>query len=486
MSSESRRNCQRQQALLKLEGQKLFAITASGGLLSSFGGLLPVAKIGQASGLLSLAASKIPEWRSPDWVDFNIEELLSQRAFLAACGFPDAIDCSFFKDDPVLKSILLKEPDQRPLASQSTHTRLEQSISEDAIKAIEAFPLEFFFTQHKHAPRALTIYVDGTAIRTFGAQEKSIYRGGDKYKQTQYFPLIATADSGDLLLAQLRKGTDAEACSRPAISNMLLTIKEKWPATKLTVVLDTGFNSPQLLSELEAEGISYIIGYPATSSVKSKIKDLIELVEEEFRAEFGEPLYIGKKGAKAWQKEHERIRLLPTAQRMEAEKKMTARHTRVVWAGLHNGVNWGEDRMVVHRVDYTDKGIDIRCVVTNVEGSLPEVIYEEQYCRRARIEMFIKENKSHCKVPLSCQTFTANQFRLSLIQSLAYMLLHLTRRELPPSKRNISIATVRNNFVLVPVLILSNPRRLLWQLSSVHPASLSVIQLARKLHARTA
>lgn len=486
MSSKSKRNRRGQQALLKLEGQKLFTITGSGGLLSSFGGLLPVAKIAQASGLLSLAASKIPEWREHTLVDFKIEQLVSQRVFLATCGLGDAIDCSFFKNDPALKSILLKEPDERPLASQSTHTRLEQSISEETIKAIEALPLEFFFSQHKHTPKTLTIYFDGTAIRTYGAQEKSIYRGGDKYRQTQYFPLIATADSGELLLAQLRQGSDAEACSRPAISHLLLTIKEKWPTTKLTVVLDTGFNSPQLLSELEEEGISYVIGYPATSSVKSKIKDLIELVEEDFRKEFGEPLYMGKKGAAAWQKEHQRIRLLPASERMEAEKTMKSRHTRVVWAGLHNGVNWGEDRMVVNRVDYTDKGIDIRCVVTNVDGSLPEAIYEEQYCRRARIEMFIKENKSHCKVPLSCQTFTANQFRFSLIQSLTYMLLHMTRRELPPSKRNISIPTVRNTFVLAPVHILSTPRRLLWQLSSIHPASQQVTQLARKLHARTA
>jgi hypothetical protein len=229
------------------------------------------------------------------------------------------------------------------------------------------------------------------------------------------------------------------------------------------------------------------IHYPATSSVKSKIADIMKSAEKDFRKTHGEPKYIGKKGKEQWQQDHERTRSLPTEERMEAEKEMAKRHVRWVYQDDHNGVNWdGVERPVIHRVDYTDKGLDIRCVVTNIKkGGSAESIYENYYCRRARIETFIKENKSQCKVPLSCQKFTANQFRFTGLQGLTYMLLHLMRKELPVDQRNISLNTVRKQLLLVPVQVLISPRRLHWRLSSVHPHTHSVIRMARKLHART-
>lgn len=486
MSSKFRRKSGRQQATLKLEGQKLFSIDDDGGLLSSMGGLPAAARIAQDSGLIQMAAQRISEWRKLDAVKIPISFLLNQRVLLATSGLPDAIDCSFFKNDPALKSALGEAPDGLPLPSQSSHSRLEENVSESTIESLEAFPLDFFFTQFVHAPRSLTIYFDGTAIRTFGAQQKSTYRGGKKYRQTQYFPLIATTDGGDLLLAQLREGGFSDAKSTDTVMKLLRDIKSKWNHIQLTVVMDTGFNSPELLAALEKENILYAIGYPATSSVQSRIKDMIKSVEKDFRKTHGAPLYIDKDWKERWQEEHERIRSLPTVERMAAEKEASSRHVRWVYQSDHNGVNWDHDRPVIHRIDFTDKGLDVRCVVTNIKNGSAESIYDDFYCRRARIETFIKENKSHCKVPLSCQKFTANQFRFTALQGLSYMLLHLMRAELPETLRKISLNTVRKTLLLIPVRIMVSPRRLHWKLSSVHPNTQTVIQMARKLHARTA
>lgn len=486
MSSESRRNRSRHQAILKIEGQNLFKIDDDGGLLSNFGGLPVAARVAQNSGLLEMAAERIPEWRNPDTAMFPIEALLSQRVFLTSCGFPDAIDCSFFKDDPALKSALKEEPDGPPLSSQSTQTRMEDNISESTVEALEALPLDFFFSQFEHVPRALMLYFDGSAIRTFGAQQKSTYRGGKKYSQTQYFPLIATTDGGDLLLAQLREGGHSDAKSVETIMKLLRDIRAKWKHVELTVVMDTGFNSPELLTELEKEKILYVIGYPATSSVQSKIKDMIKSVENDFRKTYGAPLYTDKDWKKSWQIEHERVRSLPTEQRMVAEREMASRHVRWVYQIDHDGVNWEHDRTVINRIDFTDKGIDIRCVVTNVKNGSAESVYDDFYCRRARIETFIKENKSHCKVPLSCQKFTSNQFRFTALQGLSYMLLHQMRKELPETNQKISLNTIRKTLLLIPVRITASTRRLHWHLSSVHLHSKTVIQMARKLQARTA
>lgn len=425
----------------------------------------------------------VPEWRKERRVKHKKGRLLFQRLLLAACGFSDAIDCSFWKNDPALKAAVSEAIDGPALASQSTHSRMEKHVKAATIKRLEALPLEFFFQQHKHAPQKLTVYVDGVAIRTFGAQQNSTYRGGKKYSQNQFFPLQASTDGGDLLLAQLRKGGSADAHALPTIQNLLLNIRARWPATAIKLVVDTGFNSPELLDVLEAEKIEYACGYPATSSVRSKIPDVLKQVEAEFHKLHGEPKYIGPTKALAderWQAEHERIRKLPKKARMKAEKEQANRIVRNIFDIMHNGTGWDKERRLIVRVDYTDRGLDIRCVVTNKMLGLPECIYEDEYCRRARVEMFIKENKSHSKVPLSAQEFTANQFRFAL-QGLVYMLLHLVRKHLPVKQQHCSIATVRNKLILIPVLIESTERRIRWHLSSIHPSTPTVINMAKRL-----
>lgn len=483
MSSKSKRNRSRHQAKLKLFGQKIFNVDDQGGFLSNLGGLLPAARLAEDTRLIQSAAKLIPEWRDARYIDFSAVELLFQRVLLAVCGQPDAIDCSLFRDDPALKSSLCKAFGEL-LASQSTHTRMEQNIDAATIKAFESFPLQFFISQQKHAPQKLVIYVDGTAIRTYGSQEKSTWRGG--YAQTQYFPLLATTDAGALLLAQLREGGCHDSRSADAITKLVQDLKTAWPEVKLTIVMDTGFNSPGLLDSLDELKVQYVIGYPTMHSVKCKVKDVAKAAEKQFKKLYGEPLYMDRHANKRWQEEHQRIRSLPTAERTAAESEASARHYRIIYGISHNGVNWTKERPLLVRVDFTDKGLDIRSVVTNVEGSTAEAIYEEKYCRRSRIEMFIKENKSHCKVPLSCQSFTANQFRFTVIQGLAYMLMHSMRNELPASQNQIALSTLRNRFLLIPVRIIETDRRLHWQLSSVHPHTTTVIRLCKKLEARTA
>jgi len=486
MKRKSSGNHRRQQASLKIQGQKLFKIDNDGGLLSSFGGLPVAAKIAQDSRLVEKATNLISEWRNPHTVQFSKDLLLLQRVLLSSCGFPHQLDCSFFKDDPALKSALGADPRGPALPSQSTHSRFEDSVSLATIEALEAFPLNFFLDQFKHAPRSLTVYFDGTAIRTFGAQQKSTYRGGKKYSQTQYFPLIATTDRGDLLVAQLREGSHSDAKSKDTIIKLIHDIRAHWQHIHLTIVLDAGFNSAELIESLEKENVLYAIGYPCTSSVKSKIKDLTRSAESDFKKRFGEPRYIGKAGKARWQIDHETVRSMSTDERMEAENAMRSRHVRWVYQSEHDGKKWLRERPLIHRIDFTDKGLDIRCVVTNIRDGSAESIYDNYYCRRARVETFIKENKSHCKVPLSCQSFTANQFRFTAIQGLTYMLLHLMRQECPESQQNISLGTVRKRFLHIPVRILVSPRRLHWQLSSLHPQANSLIKMARKLHCRSA
>lgn len=482
MSTESTAPQPKRQAYLKLEDQKLLDIDFSGGLLSTFGGLPAAVKAAQKSGLIEKFVEVIPEWRKrPDLITFSIGELLEQRNCLVMTGNPGAIDCSMTKDDPALKSVLRQEPDGPPLASQSTHTRMEQAMTDEALDAMEGVFLQFFFEQHKHAPRKLGINIDSSAIRTYGSQQNSNFRGGDKYNQTQFFPIQANADDGSLLLAKLRDGCVSDAKMIEPIQHLVLDIKKHWPATGLTLRMDTGFNSPILLDFLDEEGVDYECGYPATSSVKSKVLDVTKEVEEEFRRDYGEPRYIGKGKSDRWNEDHQRIQALPAEQRMKEIEAMNARRVRRIVEEMHDGQGWDKERRLIIRVDYSDDGLDVRCVVTSKEHGLPESIYEDDYCtKRTMVETNIKENKSHSKVPLSCMEFNANRFRY-ILQGIAYQNLHLLRQQLPPSKRHISIATLRRDYLLIPVLIVSTPRRIRWRLSSTYRYQSNFVQIIEKL-----
>lgn len=485
MSTKSKRKKANQQGQLKLKGQKVFKMDAGGGLLSNLGGLPLLAKIAQDTGLVEMAAERIEEWRDPERVDHKREALLLQRVLLAASGLPDAIDCTYHKDDPALKSACGVEPDGPSLATQSTHTRKEKGLSEDSIKRLEALPLEYFFLSRNHTPRSMIVYLDGSAIRTYGIQEKSTYRGGKKYGQTQFYPLVAATSEGDLLLAQLREGGASDARALSTITNLILAIRSHAKDVDLTFVMDTGFNEHHILDLLEEEKVKYVIGYPATSAVMVKFKNVLKAVEKEFREKFGEPRYKGKTGGEDWQKEHERIRSLPEEERAKAEAESASRRVRYLYGDKYEGASWDDERTLIVRADYSDKGLDVRCVVSNMDGASAQEIYEEHYCKRAGVEATIKENKSHCKVPLSCQKFTANQFRFFL-QGLAYMLMHEMRKLLPEVRRRISIASLCQRILKVPVQIFSTPRQIHWRLSSVHPESLTILKMSHKLQARTA
>lgn len=450
--------------------------------MSSLGGLPVITKILQDSGLLELINSKLPEWRKGE-VDLPKSELLLQRILLVVCGLPDAIDCSIYKDDPSLLSCLGKHCD-RSGGSQSTHTRMEQAVSDAVAKSLEDVFLEFFFSRHKHAPQKLDINFDGTDIRTYGHQQGATFRGG-KYKQEQFFPLIATTSTGDLLTCKLRAGKASDGNAREDIMYVVLAIKSRWPRTKITVRIDTGFNDPDLLADLEASQVHYQCGYPYTSALASASReqnhfDIEKSVEAEFRKCFGEPKFIdthGKRDSKKFQLEHTRIRELPKAERLQAERELANRLVRKVVAVKHLGTGWDSERRVIVRYDYTDSGLDVRAVVTDQPYGLPELIYENGYCSRSKVEFSIKEHKVQCRVPLSCQEFTANRFRF-VLQGLAYQVLHMLRKLWKPDR---CVATVRECLIRIPVLIVSSPRKLYWHLSSAHPYSAELIRIATKL-----
>ena len=481
MSSKSKPVKASRQAHLKLEGQKEYVIDGEGGLLSPFGGLPLVMRLEEHEQLIARAAKCIPEWRKcPELADYSIDEFLRQRTGLVTCGQPDAIDCNSHAFDPGLLAVLGKETGQR-CSSQSSQTRMEQSMTGDTIERLEGIYLEHFFESHPHNIRELTINGDSSAIRAYGSQQGAMIRGGKYSGKPIFYPLEFTTDSGWLLKQELRYGSASDANAGPVIRDLTDKLQERYPGIRLHLRLDTGFNDPELLQYLDVAGIRYECGYPFTSALKVKCRDVLLKVEAEFCRRFGGPKFLGEQGKEKFQEEHKRIRLLPAAERRAEEAIYAGRRVREIVEEFHLGDNWDYDRRVIVRAEYTDSGLDVRCVVTSEKRGLPRSIYEKEYCKRSRIEPLIHQLKGHCRVPLSAQEFTSNQFRYFL-QGLAYQLLQLLRRFLPGTKSTWSIATVRSRLLLVPVLIVPTARRTYWHLSSVYAHRGEYIRLVEKLN----
>ena len=119
--------------------------------------------------------------------------------------------------------------------------------------------------------------------------------------------------------------------------------------------------------------------------------------------------------------------------------------------------SWDKERRVVARIeasashadDMLRRGIDIRYVVTSLQGSDAKHIYETIYCARGQTENLIKQHKSQLSSDrTSCRSPMANQMRL-ILHTAAYWLM-LTLREAIPKAH--ALATAEFNTIRLRLL----------------------------------
>src|SRR5262245_53547779 len=112
-----------------LPAAKPVTVDFAGGDLSSDAGLIPLSLADQRLGLTAQLAAAIADPRDPGRIDHSLLDLLRQRIYLIAQGYPDANDANTLRHDPLLKLVLGHLPSDAPLAGQSTLSRLENAIT---------------------------------------------------------------------------------------------------------------------------------------------------------------------------------------------------------------------------------------------------------------------------------------------------------------------------------------------------------------------
>src|ERR1700726_4878449 len=96
---------------------------------SSDGGALLLKAADRHYDLVSGLSSCLRDERQAGKIDHSLRELLAQRVFSIACGYPDANDSARLADDPIHKMLLDRDPVVgRALASQPTLSRFENAV----------------------------------------------------------------------------------------------------------------------------------------------------------------------------------------------------------------------------------------------------------------------------------------------------------------------------------------------------------------------
>ena len=482
MKQNSRRSRFQPVEIGKIDGTRT-VVEAVPQEMTAFGGAPMLAAVEKKVGLVAQLSELVHDNRAQHLIDHKKLDILQQRVLQISTGNQDGNDCDWLRMDRGILLGLNRDPsDGRLGASQETTSRFEgKAIDRANIKAVRELFTDHFIARQRKRPREVELDCDGTIIKTYGAQEGAVYRGG-KYKHEILFPLKVF--SGDWLLATvLRRGDHSEAKTILNTLKMVVgKLRAKWPGLRIKVRLDAGFGSPELYDWLRKEQVAYEVGMASNSVLELNARAYMTMAEAQFKREHGEPRFMGKDGNKKAQEEHARIRSIEDPdERMAQEKAMKRRRTRVVGEFCYKPEKWKNWERVICRVDFTDKGLDVHYVVVSRQYGVPQQIYEDEYCKRGLAEQSIGRFKQTGQ-RLSAQQFYANQCRLTLY-GVAYMLLMHLRDYVGKKLRSADVNTLRKTLMIMPMIVHRTDKKRVLRISESHPHCRQFLDTWRRLSA---
>ena len=412
---------------------------------SSDGGALLLKAADRRYGLIGCLAGCLREERQVGKVDHSLRELLAQRVFSIACGYPDANDSARLAGDPIHKMLLDRDPVVgRDLASQPTLSRFENAVGPQQLyrmgEALAASVIQRHAERLRGRVRRVTIDLDPTDDPTHGAQQLSFFNG--HYDTWCYLPVMGFVSFNNeveqyLCAAVLRPGNVTAAVGGVGILRRLIQLTRYFlPGVRLRVRLDGGFAHPDVLAFLDAEpGLEYVVAMAKNAVLKRKAKPAMrqarKLSRHSGRTEhvYGEAHYA----ARTWPRERRMI--------LKAE---------------------------VVRAQGKEPKDNPRFIITNLKES-PQWIYEQVYCQRGEIENRIKELHELQIDRTSCSDFWANQFRV-LLTAAAYVLMQELRlRAAGTACARAQVCTLREQLLKLGARVLVSVRRVVVHLPASFP-----------------
>jgi len=413
---------------------------------SSDGGSILLKAADRRLQLTERLAGCLQDGRDPNRITHELHELLCQRVFAIACGYPDANDSARLAEDPIHKMLVGRHPIAgEALASQPSLSRFENGVGRGELYRMAEALAQVVIERHRKrlrgGPRYITIDLDPTADATHGGQQMSFFNGF--YDSWCYLPMVGFLSFDDepeqyLFTAVLRPGNAPDKRGAIAIlERVLLRLRLAFPHARFCVRLDAGFAAPEIFAFLDGEAdVDYVVAMPRNAVLLRRIK-----------------------------------KLMRKARRLSRQSGQSAH----LYAECRYGArSWGKTRRLIIKAEVVrhpgrEPKENPRFVVTNLTQT-PKWVYERVYCERGDVENRIKELQLGLEIGrTSCSSFRANQFRV-LLTAAAYVLMQdLRLRAARSSCARAQVQTLRERLIKIGARVVESVRRVVLHLPASYP-----------------
>ena len=415
---------------LALNSNRQIKINFDGGDLSSDAGLLLIKEFISKLGIEKLFGHSFKTNDSALFRYHTDKENLLQMIYMIIAGYFEDDASDELTNDPVFKAVLGKDT----LASQPTVSRFFNRMDEDTLNQFLAICRMLRKKIYSISmPEAIIFDLDSTLLDAYGKQEGRTFNF--HYQSTGYHPLLCfDGITGDLIKIQLRDGSKYSCTGvvdflQPILDEYL----EDYPSISLLLRGDSGFATPELYKQCEENGTNYVIRLKENATLRDEASYLVDELNEithnnkiDYAVVYGEFMYQ---------------------------------------AG-----SWPYKRRVVCKVEKLENQMTYMYtfIVTNMDSS-PEYLIKF-YCKRGRMENFIKESKSGFDfASVSSHSRVVNANRLQ-VHALAYNIFNWFRRlALSSNMRKQRIDTVRLKLLKIAAKVTRSARYITFKLCSSCP-----------------
>lgn len=421
----------RQWVLFKALLDKPVAVTFTAPDQSSDGGVLLLKGIDEKMGLTARMALALRDGRQAGKVEHLLEEMLQERIFGIACGYPDGNDAARLSKDPAMQAACERRGES--LASQPTLSRLENAATSTGLLRMGFALTDSVIERERRARkrvRRITIDMDPTEDRTYGGQQSTFFSAF--YDNWCYLPMVTTVQLNEepehyLVAPLLRPGNAKAYLGAVAILKRLLPrLRRAFPKAQIFVRIDGGFAQSGVLDWLEGARLLYVVNMPKNAVLQR----------------FSDPL-------------------MPDLRR----RAMASGHTETAFSeDRYRAGTWTRKRRVIVKAEVValegrEPRDNPRFLITNLPWK-PKKTYRF-YALRGDAENRIKELKDGLRFDLTrCTSFRANQFRNLLVAGAYALCQQLRHAARGTSCERAQVATLRERLLKLAVVIRETARRI--------------------------
>jgi len=414
-----------------------------GGRLSSDAGVMLLALAERRRKVADTLAAHIADRRDRLHITHTVADVLRARMLAIGCGYPDGNDFDWLRCDPAFKLACGRLPDTgKDLCSQPTISRWENAPTLRELIRLTYALVDIWCMSYAKPPKAVVLDIDDTVDVVHGHQQLAQWNA--HYDERCFLPIhVYDTATGRPVVVILRPGkTPSGKEVRKLLSRLIGRIRRHWGDTRITIRGDGHYGRAEAMTWCENNGVDYIFGLPGNVVLDRLVEpaaDDIRVRRAENQAEVLRGFAETRYAAKSW----------------DQERRVVARI----------------EASASHADDMLRRGIDIRYVVTSLQGNDAEHVYATVYCARGQAENLIKQHKAQLASDrTSCRSPLANQMRL-ILHTGAYWLLLDVREAIPKWNplRHTEFATIRLRLLKIAGRIIETASRIRIALASCCP-----------------